>query len=157
MSVKPVSPVELVICNLRSYQNTYGCCGQDILLGDTWSCSELMPVSTADGNNHAYDRKIFQASGRKGFPSRSNSKGGGGLSFTGLYVLHMTTCYQSWSSIAIHSSFNPALQCWVIWGLTGIHVFCAIVLLSPKGPFQAFLCCYCTQESGNSLTDPFKN
>lgn len=93
-----MSPAELVICSLRSYLNTCACCGQVVLLEDAWQCSEMMPVSTADGNNHAYDLKIFQEPGKKGFHSRSNPKGGGGgggLFFTGLYVLCVTARYQS--------------------------------------------------------------
>lgn len=102
-----------------------------------------MPISSADRNSHAYDLKIFQASGRKRFHSRSNAKGGGGSGVS-------LTTYDNLlpvPELRCHSLvFNPALQCWEICVLSGIHVFCAIVLLSPKGPFQALLCCYCSSS-----------
>jgi len=77
-----MSSFELVICSLRSYLNTDGCCGQVILLGDTW-LSELRM-----GTTMPMILRYFQSV--EGFHSRNNPKGGGsgGLSFTGLYVLH---------------------------------------------------------------------
>lgn len=70
-----MSPAELVICSLRSYLNTCACCGQVVLLEDAWQCSEMMPVSTADGNNHAYDLKIFSRAWKKRVSLKKQPKG----------------------------------------------------------------------------------
>lgn len=141
-----VSPAELVICSLRSYLNTCGCCGQVILLDDNWQCSEMMPITTADGNNHAYDLKVFSRAWKKRVSIKKQAKGR--RWWWSLFYWTVCTMYDSLLPVLeLHCCsviFNPTWQCWVIWVLTGTRVFCAIILLSPKCLSQALLCCCCS-------------